>query len=72
MQANYDSYKEEVIILTKFSPAYFRTTLKCKFNVKYYEHCQRQYENEEFKYKYLSLETLKYRIVHDGEVYKNY
>lgn len=72
VEANHDWYKEEVIILTKFSPAYFRTTVKCNFDLRHYEQCRKNNENQEFKLKYLSLETLKYRIVFDGEVYKNY
>ncbi|MBK8394131.1 MAG: hypothetical protein IPL26_02660 [Leptospiraceae bacterium] len=70
---------KNVIILSKFSPASLVTTGKCKYPDEYYEirddeykECKERFENRKIKFKYLVGEPLKYRIVFDGEVYKNY
>jgi hypothetical protein len=65
-------YGENIIILTKFSPTYHKTTIKCDTDSQHLAHCLEHYSNKELKLKYLSTETLKYRIVYDGEVYANY
>lgn len=74
-----DDVNKNVIILTKFSPAAHTTTGKCNYPDTYfqlrdeqYKICKKEFENKQLKLKYLSTETLKYRIVYSGEVYKNY
>lgn len=77
---NHEYDRENVVILTKFSPAYYSSPGKCGYAVDMsdplqqaeYKQCKAKYETSQLKIKYLSLETLKYRIVYDGEVYKNF
>lgn len=71
--------KRNVIILSKFSPAFHTTTGKCIYPDQHYEirdneykECKKRFDNKQMKFKYLLSEPLKYRIVYDGEVYKNY
>ncbi len=70
---------DNVIILSKFLPMSFATTGKCKYPDEYYairddeyKDCKKRFENRQIKFKYLASEPLKYRIVYDGEIYKNY
>ena len=71
--------RKNVLMLSKFSPAYHTSTGYCQYPDKYYEirdteykECKKRFENRALKFKYLSIEPVKYRIIYDGEVYKNY
>ncbi|MBP9886120.1 MAG: tetratricopeptide repeat protein [Leptospiraceae bacterium] len=75
---NTENRDKKIINLVKISPAYYTTTGRCK-NPPYgggwegvINYCKKKFEYKQFKYKYILNETVKYRIIYDGEVYKNY